>query len=132
MNKIIKERLQKFGYAIKGIQILFQTEVHGKFHIFFALFVIAAGIFFDITTIEWCMIIICISMVISAETFNAAIERLTDLASPDYHPLAGKAKDLAAGAVLICAIGAMIIGFIIFLPKVLAWLGLFVVPKNVI
>lgn len=135
MNKIIKERLQKFGHAIKGIQILFETEVHGKFHIFFALFVIAASVFFDITTIEWCMVVICIAMVISAETFNAAIERLTDLASPEYHPLAGKAKDLAAGAVLICAIGATVIGFTIFLPKVLSWLGwleYFLGSKNII
>jgi len=123
MNKLIRERLQKFGHAIKGLKTLFQTEVHGKFHIFFALFVTLAGAFFDITTIEWCMVVICIAMVISAETFNSAIERLTDLASPEYHPLAGKAKDLAAGAVLVCAIGATIIGFIIFLPKVLTWLG---------
>ncbi len=96
MKNAIKKRLEKFGHAIRGIKILFQTEVHGKFHIFFALFVTLAGMFFSITSIEWCMIVICIAMVISAETINSAIERLTDLASPEYHPLAGKAKDLAA------------------------------------
>ena len=123
MKNVIKERINSFKYAFNGIKTLFKTEVHGKFHILFALFVVAASVFFDISTVEWCMVIICIAMVVAAEAFNSAIEALTDLASPEYHPLAGKAKDLAAGGVLICSIGALVIGFIIFLPKVLLWLG---------
>ena len=86
------------------------------------LVVVVAGVFFDISTTEWCLVTLSIAMVIGAEAFNTAVEKLTDLASPDYHPLAGQAKDLAAGAVLICALGTLIIGFIIFLPKVLIWL----------
>ena len=123
MRDNIQKRVDSFKYAFKGIQFLFRTEVHGKFHLFFGLFVIAASVFFDITTIEWCLVIFCIALVIAAETFNTAIEQLTNLVSPEHHPVAGKVKDLAAGAVLVCAIGSVIIGFIIFLPKVLAWLG---------
>ncbi len=123
MKKILQERWQSFKYAFRGIGLLFKTEIHGKFHIFFAIFVIIAGLFFNINMTEWSLVVITISAVIGAEAFNSSIERLTDLASPDYHPLARDTKDLAAGAVLILAIGAVIIGFIIFLPKVLHWLG---------
>ena len=122
MRNRIKERVDSFKYAINGVKILFQTQVHGRFHAFFGLFVITAGFFFHISAAEWCMVVLSISMVLAAEAINTAIENLTDLVSPDYHPLAGKAKDVAAGAVLICAIGTVVIGFIIFLPKVITWL----------
>jgi diacylglycerol kinase len=122
MKQLIRERLNSFKYAINGVRLLFTTQIHGKFHLLFALFVVVAGVFFDISTTEWCLVTLSIAMVIGAEAFNTAVEKLTDLASPDYHPLAGQAKDLAAGAVLICALGTLIIGFIIFLPKVLIWL----------
>ena len=123
MRNFLKKRIDSFRYAFRGIGILFQTEAHGRFHILFGIFVIGAGFFFDITIIEWCLVTICLAMVIAAESFNSAIESTIDLVSPEKHPLAGKAKDLAAGAVLITAIGAIVIGFIIFLPKVLHWLG---------
>lgn len=119
MKKLLQERLNSFKYAINGVRLLFTTQVHGKFHLFFGLFVIVAGFFFDISTTEWCLVTLSIAMVIGAEAFNTALEKLTDLVSPDYHTLAGQAKDLAAGAVLICALGTLVIGFIIFLPKVL-------------
>lgn len=71
-----------------------------------------------ISITEWCFVTLCITLVIMAEAFNTAIENLTDLVSPDFHPLAGKTKDLAAGAVLIFSIGAVIVGLLIFLPKI--------------
>lgn len=64
------------------------------------------------------MVVLCIALVISLEALNTAIEHLTDLVSPDYHPLAGKAKDVAAAAVLIAAMGAAVAGGLIFLPKI--------------
>jgi len=72
--------------------------------------------FFGITRTEWIVIILCIGVVIAAELFNTAIERLVDLVSPERHPIAGQVKDIAAGAVLVCAVAAAIIGIIIFLP----------------
>jgi diacylglycerol kinase (ATP) len=74
---------------------------------------------FGITPTEWCIVTLCFGMVLAAEGFNTAIERLVDLVSPDYHPIAGDVKDIAAGAVLICAIAAAIIGMIVFLPYLL-------------
>ena len=65
---------------------------------------------------EWCIVVICFGVVLAAEGFNTAIERLVDLVSPEFHPVAGDVKDVAAGAVLICAIAAAIIGCIIFVP----------------
>ena len=88
-----------------------------------AITVIALGIYFGISKTEWCLIVIAICMVISAEAFNTSIEHLTDLVSPNYHELAGKTKDVAAAAVLITAIGAAILGLIIFLPKFQELLG---------
>lgn len=78
--------------------------------------VIIAGIVLGITRTEWIMVVMCIGTVIAAELFNTAIEKLVDLVSPERHPVAGRVKDIAAGAVLICAVAAAIIGLIIFIP----------------
>ena len=81
-----------------------------------AMAVIIAGIVLGITRTEWIMVGMCIGTVIAAELFNTAIEKLVDLVSPERHPVAGRVKDIAAGAVLICAVAAAIIGLIIFIP----------------
>ena len=78
--------------------------------------VTVCGFYFGITPTEWCIVVICFGVVLAAEGFNTAIERLVDLVSPGFHPIAGDVKDVAAGAVLICAIAAAIVGSIIFLP----------------
>lgn len=114
---MIKQRLQSFKYALKGIQLLFQSETNAKIHLVFTILVIAGGVFFSVSKTEWCLLTTAIVMVLCAEGMNTAIEYLTNLVSPDFHELAGKTKDVAAGAVLITAIGAIIIGCIIFLPK---------------
>ena len=84
-----------------------------------ALLAVIAGIIFNIQRSEWIVIVICIGMVIAAEAFNTAIERLVNLVSPEWHPIAGEVKDIAAGAVLICAIAAAIVGLIIFIPYII-------------
>ncbi len=99
---------------------MFRTEPNAKIHLAFCVLVLIAGCFFHISAMEWCIVILCIAIVLSAEAVNTAIEHLTDLSSPDFHPLAKKAKDAAAGAVLLAAIGAAIAGLIIFLPKILS------------
>lgn len=118
---MIKERIQSFKYALKGIRLLFQSETNAKIHLAFTFLVIAGGLFFSVNSTEWCLLILAITMVLCAEGMNTAIEYLTDLVSPNFHELAGKTKDVAAGAVLITAIGAAIIGCIIFLPKIWAY-----------
>lgn len=120
---MLKKRLNSFRYAGAGIAALFRSEPNAKIHLVLTIASVAAGFFFHLTTTEWCVIILAISLVLSAEAFNTAIEQLTDLVSPDFHPLAGKVKDLAAGAVLITAIGAAVTGLIVFLPKLLHFAG---------
>jgi len=113
----MKKRIQSFGYAIKGIRHVFGTEVNMKIHIAISVLVILCGIAFSISLTEWIFCLLCIGLVVAAEMMNTAIENVVDLASPEQNPLAGKAKDIAAGAVLVCAIISVFIGLLIFIPK---------------
>jgi len=119
----MKKRLQSFGYAFRGIYSVFGTEANMKIHIGISLLVIICGIAFNISITEWMFCLLCIGLVVGAEMFNTAIENVVDLASPEQHPLAGKAKDIAAGGVLICAIISVIIGLLIFVPKGLQFIS---------
>ncbi len=120
LNKVsIKKRIQSFGFAFKGVTTLFKTQLNARIHLVAICAVTVAGYLLKVSTSEWCFIVIAFAMVLAAEAFNTAIEFVVDLTSPDYHPLAGKAKDVAAAAVLITATGAAVIGIIVFLPKFL-------------
>lgn len=101
---------------------MFQSEMNARIHLVITILVIISGIVFRVNLTEWAILALCIGSVLAAEGFNTAIEHLTDLASPEHHPLAGKAKDTAAGAVLICAIASSIAGLLIFVPKLWALL----------
>lgn len=114
-----RKRGKSFVYAFAGIKYLIGKEHNAWIHCAATVMVIAAGAILGIDKNEWCLVILCIGMVLAAEGFNTAIEKLTDLASPGYNELAGKAKDVAAGAVLITAIAAATVGLIIFIPKIL-------------
>ncbi len=110
---------KKFGFAFSGISIAFKTQSSMRSHVLISIVVIAISFFLKISITEWCLLFICISLVWAAELINTAIESIVDLCSPEAHPLAGKAKDTAAGAVLILSFLSIIIGCIIFLPKIL-------------
>lgn len=113
------KRLQSFGFAFKGLKTLFQTQVNARIHAVAMVFVTVLGFYFKISASEWCSVIFAFALVLSAEALNTAVEFVVDLVSPQYNPLAGKAKDVAAAAVLITAMGAVAVGIIIFLPKIL-------------
>ncbi len=115
MNELNK-RIKSFGYAFKGIASLIKKEHNAWIHCTAIVVVTLAGFYFGITPTEWCIVVLCFGLVLAAEGFNTAIERLVDLVSPEYHPIAGDVKDVAAGAVLICAIAAAIVGMIVFIP----------------
>ncbi|MEO7318542.1 MAG: diacylglycerol kinase family protein [Chthoniobacteraceae bacterium] len=106
-----------FGYALRGLGILVATQVNARIHAVATVLAIVTGFWLGLTRLEWCAIIGAIGLVWTAEGLNTALEFLTDLVSPEQHPLAGKAKDVAAGAVLAASIAAAIIGVIIFGPK---------------
>lgn len=113
----MKKRLLSFKYAYRGIRKVFGKEANMNIHIVIAVLVLICGFVFSISLTEWMFCLFCFGLVIGAEMFNTAIENVVDLVSPEHHPLAGKAKDVAAGAVLICAIFSAIIGLLIFVPK---------------
>ena len=115
MSRFIKS----FGFAVKGITYAFKTQPNFKFHTVAAVVMIVAGFAFDLNQMEWLWILAAISLVLIVELLNTAIETIVDLVSPSYHLKAGIAKDTAAGAVLISAVIAAIIGLIIFIPKIL-------------
>jgi len=115
----MKKRIKSFYYAGKGIKNLIKKESNARLHIVATILVISAGIIFNVSTIQWIIIILCIGAVFTTEALNTAIERLVDLVSPEYNKLAGEVKDIAAGAVLICSIAAAIAGLLIFIPKII-------------
>jgi diacylglycerol kinase (ATP) len=120
MSYSFKKQLKSFTFAWKGILTCAGHEQNITFHILAAIVVIAAGYFFGISHVEWMVVMLCIGMVIAAELFNSAIERLVDLVSPQWNKIAGEVKDIAAGAVLVTAIAAAVVGLMVFLPYVLA------------
>ncbi len=113
----IRARILSFKYAFQGLKDLFTTQDNAKIHALMMVLSVVLGWFLQLSTTEWCFIIFAISSVLAAEAFNTALEHITDLVSPEHHELAGRTKDAAAGGVLLTAIGAAIVGIIIFLPK---------------
>ena len=108
--------LTGFKFASAGVSYLFRSQLNARVQLAFAIVVLVAGFIFGIEQLEWCLFVLCIALVFAAEGVNTALESLADAVHPEKHPLVGRAKDVAAGAVLVCAIAAAIVGAIIFLP----------------
>lgn len=115
MSKIGKH-LASFKWAFNGLRVLFSTEFNAKVHLCATVGVIVLGIVCEVTKYDWLIIILVIAMVLLAEAFNTAIEHIADFVSPERRPTIKKIKDLAAGAVLLAALAALIIGIIVFAP----------------
>ena len=113
-----KKIINSFKYAIQGILTSFKTERNMKIHICIMILVIIVGILFEINKYEWIICVICFAIVIGGELFNTAIETVLDIVMPYKNEKAKLAKDVSAGAVLVLAMGAAIVGFIIFMPKI--------------
>jgi diacylglycerol kinase len=105
-----------FKCAFAGLRYAFQTQRNFRFHLGTAVFVLIAAYWLDVTPAAWAVLILTISCVLVVELLNTAIEVMVDIISPDYHPLAKTAKDLAAGAVLLVAITSVLVGIVIFGP----------------
>lgn len=119
----MKKRLASFRYAFKGLFLVAATQVNFRIHMAAAAAAVFLGFYLRISRAEWTVVLICFALVMSAEAFNSALEKLVDHVSPQYHAQAGEVKDMAAGAVLITAVVAAVIGCIIFLPGLAARLG---------
>lgn len=114
-----RSRIKSIAYAIQGVFTFFKTQTNAWIHLVAAIVAIVLGFRFNINKSEWLAIVFAIALVVVAEMLNTALEFLTDLVSPSIHPLAKKAKDVGAGAVLIAAITSLIIAMLVFLPKLI-------------
>lgn len=112
-------RLRSFVYAGRGVWILLRSQHNSWIHATGTLVVVAAGIVLGVSRAEWLALVLAMTLVWSAEGFNTAIEYLSDAAQPEFHPLIEKAKDVAAGAVLLSALGALAVGVLVFGPHLI-------------
>lgn len=116
-KKGFKKRLKSFGYAFTGLYELVKSEPNARIHLTATIFALLAGFLLRLSNTEWCIVSIAIALVWAAEAFNTVLEKIADHLFPEYHETARVAKDISAGAVLVCAIAALICGLVIFLPK---------------
>jgi len=120
----IVNRARSFKYAVRGMGIILKTQHNFWIQLVGAAIVAFLGFFLHVSPLEWCALILAVTAVFVAESFNTAIEIDIDLTSPHYHPYARDTKDVAAGAVLLAVLGAVLIGCIIFIPKILLFCSL--------
>ncbi len=120
MSKL-RKRIFAFRCAGVGIYRFFRDETHPKIHLFATVCVIAAGAFFGVSPLEWCLLLICIGGVLMGEAVNSAVEKLADRITREHDPLIGAAKDIAAGAVLMFVCAAVAVGLIILIPKIVGF-----------
>ena len=114
----IGSRLRSVRHAIRGIAVVLRTQRNARIHLAATVIVIGAGLAFGLDVSEWLWIAVAITIVWAAEGFNTALELVADAVSPEPHPGIGRAKDVAAGAVLIAAVGAAVIGILVLGPHV--------------
>lgn len=130
MNSISNEqsftfsgRLRSIRFAVYGLKEVLITQHNAWVHLCATAITIIAGMFLRLSMLEWCVLALAITLVWVAEALNTAFEVLCDVASPEFHPLVKKSKDVAAAAVLLSAVGAIIIGALIFGPKLISCLS---------
>jgi diacylglycerol kinase (ATP) len=109
-------RLRSVRYAVRGIGVMVRSQHNAWLHAAATVAVVAFGLGLGVSAADWCWLVLAMMAVWTAEALNTAFEFLTDVASPTFHPVAGKAKDVAAGAVLISAVGSVVIGLLVFGP----------------
>lgn len=118
-NFSVGKRAKSFAHASRGVFLFIKDTHNAWIHVVVFLIAVFLGFYFEITAIEWMILMLASGLVFGAEAFNTAIEIDMDLTSPDSHPFARDTKDVAAGAVLISALAALIVGLVIFLPRII-------------
>lgn len=113
-------RFLGFACAVRGAWLGLAQQRNGRIHLVLGAAAVGVGLASSLASVEWCLVIGAIAAVIAAETFNTAIEQLADALCPEHHPGIGRAKDLAAGGVLLTAVGAAAIGAFVFGPRLWA------------
>ncbi|WP_255259833.1 diacylglycerol kinase family protein [Lentibacillus sp. CBA3610] len=111
-----------FSHALNGLKSVITTELNFRIHLIASLCVIAAGIVFRLEVMQWAVVVLVIGFVLVTEVINTSIEKMMDYLKPDIHPRAKAIKDMAAGAVLISAVIAVVVGLLIFIPEILSYI----------
>jgi len=119
IDSFLRGRLRSLKFALKGTWLLITTEDSIKAQLFFGVISVIIGFIFSISPVEWMVQLLCIALVLVAESLNTAIEKTADFIHPEYHEKIGFIKDIAAGAPAFAAIFSLIIAAIIYLPKIL-------------
>ena len=118
----LKSRLESFRFALAGLRAMLVEQHNARIHLAVTAAVLALSALLGLSRFEWCWIAVAISMVWVTEAMNTALESLADAVAPDPHHLVGRAKDVAAGAVLVAAVGAAVIGLLVLGPRLWALL----------
>ncbi|WP_276391921.1 diacylglycerol kinase family protein [Eudoraea chungangensis] len=118
-DSLLTNRIKSVGYALKGAWLLLRTESSIQIQLGIAVIMTVAGFIFELSTLEWVIQIMAISLVLGIEGLNTAVEKLSDFVHPDFNDKIGFIKDISAGAVMFVSIGASIIGLLIYLPKII-------------
>ena len=117
MWEFIRSRWHSFGHALRGWSYVLRTQRNASIHVVIAAVVLVLAAWLQLDTVEWAIIVLTMAIVFTAEFLNTAIEAVVDLASPEKHPLAKVGKDVGAGAVLIAAVSAVLIGLLVIWPR---------------
>jgi diacylglycerol kinase (ATP) len=112
-------RVRSVQHALRGVWTMLRSQHNAWLHLGATVVVAGAGLAVRLTLVEWCLIVLAVVSVWTAEALNTALEFLCDVASPDFHPLVQKSKNVAAGGVLITALGALAVGLLVFGPRIL-------------
>ena len=120
ISEYLQKKANSFKYAFSGLKDLWIHESNTRIHLLFTVLVAVMSLWLKVDKSEFCILALIIGAVWSAETMNSALERVVDLVTLEKKPLAKAAKDLAAGSVLIMAMASVVIGLVIFLPKIIA------------
>lgn len=118
-DSFFENRIKSVGFAFRGALHLIRTEASIKIQVVLAIMMTAAGFYFEISNTEWILQVLAIALVVGIEGANTAIEKLCDFIHPEFDKRIGFIKDISAGAVMLVSIGAIIVGLIIYLPKIL-------------
>ncbi len=112
-------RLASFGHALRGLTVLLR-QPNARIHVGVALVVVALAWALQVSVLEWCVLALAMALVLGAEALNTAIELVVDMVQPEWHAMARDAKDVAAAGVLLCSLGAAVVGLCVFAPRLWA------------
>lgn len=117
-ESFLENRIKSVGFALRGALLLIRTEASIKIQVVLAIVMTAAGFYFKISSTEWILQVLAIALVVGIEGANTAIEKICDFVHPGFDKRIGFIKDVSAGAVMLVSIGAIIVGLIIYLPRI--------------